>query len=324
VRGSGELTVTAAGDREIALTRAFAAPRDLVFQAWTRPDLLRRWFGPHGHRLVVCEVDLRVGGAWHFVLEEPDGKRMRLHGIYREIVRPERLVYTERSECEAQVGSESLVTVTLVEHEGGTTVTSTVRFESPRIRDDLLDSGMRRGIAEGYERLDAALSTPDDAALAARRDLVVTRVFDAPLARVWHAWSDPAQVRQWWGPVGFTCPRAEISFHPGGTSLVSMHSPDFGVRHSTWHYTEIVPMRRIEYVHNLADRDGRRLDPVEVGMPPDFPQDQRHTVVFRALDEGRTELTITEYGWPVGQLMEFSRIGMEQCLDKMAASLAGA
>jgi uncharacterized protein YndB with AHSA1/START domain len=318
------LTITTPGDREIAMTRVFRAPRDLVFEAWTRPELLRRWFGPHGHRLVVCEIDLRVGGAWRFVLRAPDGTEMALAGVYREIARPDRLVYTERSECEAQVGSESLVTVTLVEAAGVTTLTSTVRFESPRIRDELLGSGMDRGVAEGFERLDEVLAAPADpgpADPALRRDLVLTRVLDAPLARVWEAWSEPRYVRQWWGPVGFTCPRAELDFRPGGTSLVAMSSPDFGEQHSTWHYVEIVPMERIEYVHNLSDREGGKVDPAELGMPPDFPRDQRHSVVFRPLDGDRTELTITEYDWPVGQLMEFSRIGLEQCLDKMAAAL---
>jgi uncharacterized protein YndB with AHSA1/START domain len=152
-----------------------------------------------------------------------------------------------------------------------------------------------------------------------KRDLVITRVIDAPVDQVWNAWVDPDLVMQWWGPDGFTAPLAKMDVREGGTSLVSMSSPDFGEHYSTWHYREIVPLQRIDYIHNLADKHGNPIDPATAGMPPDFPQNQRHTVTFRALDDNRTELTVTEYGWTVGQMMELSRLGMEQCLAKMAA-----
>jgi hypothetical protein len=83
-------------------------------------------------------------------------------------------------------------------------------------------------------------------------------------------------------------------------------------------------MKRIEYIHNLADKDGNQVDPIKMGMPPDFPQDQRHTIDFKAVSDNKTELTVTEFGWTVGQMMEMSRMGMEQCLDKMAAIFARA
>ena len=157
-----------------------------------------------------------------------------------------------------------------------------------------------------------------------KQDLVFTRIFDAPIERVWQAWIDPEDVKRWWGPDGFTAPLARIDFRVGGTSLLCMSAPDFGENYSLWHYEEIVPLRRIVYVHNLADPQGHKVDPVALGMPPDFPQDQRHAITFEALDDGRTQLTVTEYGWTVGQMMELSRLGMSQCLDKMAALLAEA
>lgn len=149
-------------------------------------------------------------------------------------------------------------------------------------------------------------------------DLVITRTFDAPVEQVWNAWTDSAAVKQWWGPDGFTCPLAQMDVREGGTSLVSMSSPQFGTHYSIWHYQEIIPMQRIEYVHNLADQDGNKINPVDVGMPHDFPQDQRHVISFRPVGENQTELTITEYGWTEGEMMKMSRMGMEQCLDKMA------
>ena len=158
-----------------------------------------------------------------------------------------------------------------------------------------------------------------------KHDLVITRVFDAPIELVWRAWTEPEHVMQWWGPTYFTCPSAEIDFREGGTSLVCMRAPkEFGGQdmYSTWAYIKIVPLERIEYIHNLADKDGNKVDPVDMGLPADFPQDQRHVVTFKALSDNRTELTVTEYSWTVGHMMEMSQMGMEQCLDKMVASFA--
>ncbi len=107
---------------------------------------------------------------------------------------------------------------------------------------------------------------------AEKRDLVVTRVFDAPVEQVWKAWSDPEYVMQWWGPEGFTSPLARMDFREGGTSLVCMRSPEYGDQYNIWTYRKIVPTERIEYISNLADKDGNKADPVKMGMPPDFPQ----------------------------------------------------
>jgi len=157
-----------------------------------------------------------------------------------------------------------------------------------------------------------------------KQDVVVTRIIDAPVEEVWKAWVDPKLVMQWWGPYGFTAPLAKIDFREGGTSLVCMSSLQFGDQYSTWQYEEIVPMKRIEYIHNLADKDGNKIDPASIGMPADFPQDLCNLVAFKAVGDSQTEITVTEYDWPVGQMMELSKMGMEQCLEKMAAIFAKA
>src|ERR1700737_1862387 len=95
MKNTGTLNVTTPSDREIVMTRVFDAPRALVFDAFTQPELLKRWFGPRGWSLVVCEVDYRVGGGFRFVLRGPDGSEMGMRGVYREILRPERSVHAE-------------------------------------------------------------------------------------------------------------------------------------------------------------------------------------------------------------------------------------
>lgn len=111
----------------------------------------------------------------------------------------------------------------------------------------------------------------------------------------------------------------------GGTSLICMRAPkEFGGQdmYSTWEYRDIEPKKKIDYIHNLADKDGKPVDPTKLGLPADFPQNQRHVISFKDLGNGKTELTITEYGWSEGQMMEMSKMGMGQCQDKLAASLA--
>lgn len=159
MKNTGTLKVTTPSEREIVLTRVFDAPRRLVFDALTKPELLKRWFGPRGHNLVVCEVDLRVGGTWRFVLRSPDGKDMGMRGVYREIVPPDRSVHTESFD---DFPGEALVTANLVERDGKTTLTGTVLYPSQEIRDAVIKSGMEHGAAEGYDRLAELLASPPE------------------------------------------------------------------------------------------------------------------------------------------------------------------
>jgi uncharacterized protein YndB with AHSA1/START domain len=147
---TGTLKVTTPTDREIVLTRVFDAPRRLVFDAFTKPELLKRWFGPRGWSLVVCDVDLRVGGGFRFVLRGPDGRDMGMRGVYREIAAPERSVHMESFD---DYPGESQVTAVLVEQGGRTTLTATVLYPSKEIRDAVINSGMEHGAAESYDKL---------------------------------------------------------------------------------------------------------------------------------------------------------------------------
>ena len=157
------------------------------------------------------------------------------------------------------------------------------------------------------------------------KDLVVTRTFDAPVDEVWRYWADSEKVKQWWGPKGFTTPVAEMDFREGGASLVCMRAPkEFGGQdmYNIWTYTKILPMERIEFILNFADKDGNKHDPAKMGMPPGIPKDVRHVVTFKAVGDNKTEMTVTEYGYASDQVVEMSKQGLEQCLDKMAAALA--
>jgi len=156
MKNTGTLKVTTPSSREIVLTRVFDAPRHLVFDAFSKPELLRRWFGPRGWSMPVCEVDLKVGGGFRFVLRGPDGKEMGMRGVYREIVPPERSVHMESFD---DYPGESQVTGVFVEEGGKTTLTATVLYASKEIRDAVAKSGMEHGAAESYDKLAELLAS---------------------------------------------------------------------------------------------------------------------------------------------------------------------
>jgi uncharacterized protein YndB with AHSA1/START domain len=154
------LKVTTPSDREIVITRAFDAPRELVWDTMSKPELLRRWLlGPPGWEMTVCEEDARVGGKFRWAWKGPDGVGMSMHGEYREIVPPERAVRTETFDtgCAPQ-GGEQLTTLALTEQGGKTLLTLTVLYPSKEARDGAVASGMEQGMAAGYDRLDEILA----------------------------------------------------------------------------------------------------------------------------------------------------------------------
>lgn len=152
------LEVTTPSDREIAMTRVFDAPRELVFDCWTIPALLKRWMtGPDGWNFSVCEVDLRVGGTYRFVWSHKDGRDMGMTGTYRQILRPERIVSAELFDMDWTDG-EAIATLTLTEKDGKTTSVNTVLYSSREARDGAIAIGMAKGVEAGYERLDAILA----------------------------------------------------------------------------------------------------------------------------------------------------------------------
>jgi uncharacterized protein YndB with AHSA1/START domain len=156
---TGTLKLTTSGDREVVMTRVFDAPRELVFDALTKPELVKRWlFGPPGWSMVVCDIDLKVGGAYRYVWRGPDGVQMGMGGVHREVVRPKRIVCTQLFD-EDWTGGEAVGTIVLTERDGKTTLTNTVRYSSPEARDAVLKTPMEHGMAAGYDRLAELLAS---------------------------------------------------------------------------------------------------------------------------------------------------------------------
>jgi uncharacterized protein YndB with AHSA1/START domain len=153
-KGNLNVTVTLPSDTEIRFTCLFGRSRQILFEAWTRPEHIRHWWGCHDASISACEIDLRVGGSWKIMMRMSDGSDHPFHGVYREIVAGERLVYSECYDNPQFDNPEWLTTVTFEETEGGTRLTHTIRHRSRQVRDGHLQAGMEAGIVHQLRHLD--------------------------------------------------------------------------------------------------------------------------------------------------------------------------
>ena len=154
----GTATVTLPSDLEIRITRTFDAPADVVFQAWTTPEYVRQWWSDDDNPVLVCDIDLRVGGGWRYVTRTGDGSELGWHGTYREIEAPGRLVATEV--FEGFPDAEAANTLTLTEADGTTTLAVTVLHASKANRDGHVESGMETGMQLALDRLEDVATVP--------------------------------------------------------------------------------------------------------------------------------------------------------------------
>lgn len=155
MKNTGTLAVSLPSDCEIRLTRVFQAPRDLVYDAFSKPEILKRWFGPRGWTLETCEVDHRVGGGFRFVMRGPDGRLMGMRGRYLELTPPAGSVHMESFD---DFPGESRVTAEFTEQDGRTTLVATIEYPSKEVRDIVIKSGMEHGAAESYDKLAEVLA----------------------------------------------------------------------------------------------------------------------------------------------------------------------
>jgi len=157
MKNSGNLTVTMPSDREIAMSRVFDAPRNLVFDAYTKPELVRRWLGVfEGWSFRECDIDLKVGGTYRYLWDGPGGATLGIRGRFLEITPNERIVCTERFDPPFDMG-DAHDTITFVEHAGKTTLTILVRSPSKEVRDAMLKTGMTDGVTASFDNLDDVL-----------------------------------------------------------------------------------------------------------------------------------------------------------------------
>lgn len=254
---------TAAGPakQELVLTRILGAPRSLVFKTWTDVKHVARWWGPRGFTSPVCEWEARPGGLIRIDMRGPNGTIYPMKGVFHEIVEPERLVFTSTA-LEDEHGKplfEILSTITFEDFNGITKLTLHARLVTkdfvltPQVAAAL--AGMEQGWSESLYRLGDELDNSLKATTA-DREIVISRVFDAPREVVWDAWTDPRQVVQWWGPRGFTTTIHEMDVRPGGVWRHTMHGPDGANYPNKSVFLEVVKPERIVFSHGGGKEGG--------------------------------------------------------------------
>jgi uncharacterized protein YndB with AHSA1/START domain len=218
---------------EVAFTRVFDAPRRLVFQVWTDPRHLAKWWGPHGFTNPRCEWEARPGASIRIDMRGPDGRVYPMSGKFEQVVEPERLVFT--SSALDELGKpifEILNTVTFAEKNGKTTMNLTARVVRSTPNAPQYLQGMEQGWSQSLDRLTVhvakahAADSGSPGAGRCERAITVSRVFNAPREVVWNAWTDAKQLVQWWGPRGFTTTIETMDLRPGGAWELTMHGPD--------------------------------------------------------------------------------------------------
>jgi uncharacterized protein YndB with AHSA1/START domain len=281
-------------DREIVITRVFDSPRDVVFQAWIDPQHIGSWWGPKGFTTTTYQMDVRPGGVWRFVMHGPDGVDYQNKIVYLEIMKPERLVYDHGDEADA---GHFRVTVTFADQGGKTKLTMRSVFKSAAERDEVVTKYHAiEGGNQTLDRLAEHLATK-----AAYRDLVLTRIFDAPRELVFKAWTEPERLRRWWGPKGFTNPVCEVDVRPGGAMRIHMRGPDGVVYPMTGVFHEIIEPERLVFSSSALDKNGNPL--FEVLTTVTFSEHggktklTLHASVEKATAEGAPHLAGMEQGW---------------------------
>ena len=300
---------------EITISRVIDAPRQRVFRAWTEPQQLEQWWGPQGFTNTTEAIDVRPGGVWQFVMHSPDGIDYPNRITFEEIAPPERLTYTH-GEDEGRP-RDFHTTVTFDDLDGRTRLTMRMVFAT----DELLQQARGFGALQGgHSTLDALAEFV--ALDGGRGALVITRLINAPVAAVWRAWTEPEQLRRWWGPATYTSPRAEIDFREGGRYLFGMRSPEGQDFYSVGRFVTIEPQQRIVYTDSFGDADGNAVAPTQYGMSEAFPMELQITVEFEDLGD-RTRLTVINRGIPIDDFTQYARQGWAESLEKLAAVVEG-
>ncbi len=256
----GPASADAATDREIVLTRLIDAPRELVWKAWTDPEEVRQWWGPHGFTTTTRRMDVRPGGQWRFVMHGPDGHDYENLITYVEVKQPERLIYRHGGEAGVEpVNFEVTVTFDKAGASGDkTALTLRMVFPSALVRESVI---RKYGALEGGRQTLARLAEYVTGA-SARSDadpgkpFIISRVVRAPRDLVWKVWTQRDHIMKWFGPKGVTIPKCTLDFRPGGVFHYLMQGPEGSGHWGRWVFREITPPERLVFVGTFSDEQG--------------------------------------------------------------------
>lgn len=274
-------------------SRLFDAPRSLVYEAWTDPVHLARWFGPNGFSITTHAFDFRVGGVWRFTMHGPDGRDYPNRVTYDEIVPAERIAYHHDDDGSGPVEFRTIVT--FADEGGKTRLTMHATFPTAEERARLIrEVGADKGMLETLSRLGDHLAATgaaggDAASVEAKQEFTISRVFDAPRDLVWAVHTEPRHMVNWWGPKGFKVKKLDIDLRPGGTMHYCIESPTGNEMWGRFVYREIVPPERLVWINSFSDPEG---GVTRHPMAPDWPLEMLSILTFADEPGGKTRITL--------------------------------
>jgi len=277
---TAESSTVTTTDRDVIFERFFHAPPALVFAAWTTPEHMVHWYGPNGFTTTVHEIDLRPGGIIRLTMRGPDGRDYHNRMRYLEVDPPHKLVYRH----EPDAGDEPVTfesTLTFTAENNGTRLHMRQHFPTAETRTMVAE---KYGAIEGGKQTFARLAAHIEPYASAHKPLPLpemhlVRTFAAPRELVFAAWTEPAHLREWWGPEGFTNPRCEIDLRVGGAIRIDMRGPDGVTYPMDGEFHEITPPSKLAFLTGALGPDGKRLFEV------------MNTVTFTDLGE-RTQVAV--------------------------------
>jgi uncharacterized protein YndB with AHSA1/START domain len=261
--------------REIATTRVFDAPRELVWRMWTEPEHIRHWWGPRGFTNTIQEMDVRPGGTWKFFMHGPDGTAYRNEITYNEVVPLERLSYSHGPSPKFDVF------VTFHDEGGKTRVEMRSVFESAALRNKVVETyNAVEGMQQTLDRLGERLAN--------RNAFVISHTFDAPRDLVFRVWTERDHLARWFGPKGVEIFSCTNDLRPGGMMHYGMRGPDGSEMWGRWVYREIRPPEQLVFMLSFSDPEGGLT---RAPFEEQWPLQMLSTITF-AEDGGKTTVTV--------------------------------
>lgn len=322
---SSQQTHAEVREREIVLTRIFDAPRELVWQAWTDPKILAQWWGPAGFTTTTKAMDIRVGGTWEHIMHGPDGTDYPNKKVYKVVDRPRLLAYSHGGAPED--GSDQVsfdVTVNFDAVGDQTKVTMKMAMKSAEALQHVIKTvGAVEGAKQTLARLGQFLehSPRKEEAMQPIKEVSFERIYDAPIAQVWKAWTDPEQLKQWWGPHGVSIPECEVDLRVGGRFYIVMEAGEaMGPYKGTkWPmlgtFTAVEPDSRLSFT-SKAWTEGHN----------DTTQIDQVTDIIFSEENGKTRLklraAVNKIGPGAKMAIQGMQAGFSQQLDKLTKFLS--
>ena len=302
-----EFAAKTEGDREIVLVRLFNAPLERVWRAWTEPEEVAKWWGPHGFKTTTDTRDFKAGGTWKHTMIGPDGVKYPNSAKFLEIVEKEKIVFTNGGAGENMDPVRFTATVTFKALGDKTELTMRQVFDTPEFRDTAV---------KVYGAVEGGRQTMGKLAAHLAGDFTISRLLDAPREKVWQAWTTPAALAKWMSPKGFTAFHAKGDIEPGGTYHYGIKGPGGLEMWGLWKVQEAQAPERLVFVQQFSDKDGGLGSHP---LAPTWPRYNRTTVLLADFG-GKTLLTLF---WSPVEATAEERATFAKGMDGMTAGWNG-